>query len=422
MIRLCCEIIKNWSRHAPLWLALLAGPIFLHGQAPRSFVENRIEELADQIDDPVLAAEWDRMTESRQRYLQSLHRAQTLLRTQSEFALSSALTRRGLDSKLYRLDPWAGLDQETDFFPPIRKAYFPSGHATARTGGTAVLRQFPDRYRLAELLKLGTNSLRLEVSFLDPELHSSFPHGRSVVCRVRNDLVGVFTLNPTNTIELFRFTLESHSRFSAYSLNLGQDVKPHHFGIIPRDIVEAYVRQISTLRSWEKERMDERILSEGVPAGRSQQQRSRERASEQAAAQAIEDALRELRREIVSRAMKALEASELGRSLDDEAQRLAQWRKARPLDTLSSEGEGRSEGPGFMEKPWTAADFVTWLKAQVDHPVSDPSKLIHEQRICTALWLVEGLAARSSPFTRAAALETCLSLLSQIGPWPGGNE
>lgn len=162
-----------------------------------------------------------------------------------------------------RVDPWKTVYQETEYFPFIETVDAPQQRMSFNVDGHSLARFIPPQFRLAEMLKAGTNSVHCEPIFINPSITFDSPTRYVVNNHVRHQFIGTFSLNPgRQRIETFQIYLDSRLKVPSGFVNIGEGVKLKHYqvGDIPFKAGYNYHhRRIP----WRKERMNRNLASEG---------------------------------------------------------------------------------------------------------------------------------------------------------------
>ncbi len=161
-------------------------------------------------------------------------------------ALVVAARSLGIATGTARVNPWAGPEQEPDWWPDWTEIGITNLPGVTKPLPAGVVgRWIPARYRLAELLGLGSNHIHASVLLVDPALETSSNPRYFVESRIRYTVVGTFhrtgvlrSDGPSRTVasalpvlrETFRRELDSIRRVTSLQIHAGPDVRPERTG------------------------------------------------------------------------------------------------------------------------------------------------------------------------------------------------
>jgi hypothetical protein len=169
-----------------------------------------------------------------------------------------------------------------------------------------VAKAIPNRYRLAEALGIGTNTVHLRLSIEDGQLFSSIPYGFHIAARQRFSLTGLFRISNTEPpIQTFQQSILSRGRESTQDVHLGPDVKPHQVRLKRFSIEDLPKQHRTTL--WAQENLHLKYPSEFRTTTLSPKARQEQLPLEEKLEQSIQDNLRMLRKAIIDAQWTLLE-------------------------------------------------------------------------------------------------------------------
>jgi hypothetical protein len=198
---------------------------------------------------------WKKLRHQRHAFLKILHQIQEVLVDDHQGILSMEVD----DYMTARLNPWGGVDQPHAFKPELPPLTYWNRVPAETPLPEDISWSIPDRYRLAEAMRIGTNSVHIEVSAEDGELFANVDAGYHIGQRVRHSLIGQFWLKGENLpVRVFHHSILSRGRLNTQDILLGSEVKPHQF-TLQRRPVEALYRTGLGNRIWKEERLDLRF-------------------------------------------------------------------------------------------------------------------------------------------------------------------
>lgn len=266
-----------------------------------------------------------------------------------------------------RLNPWGPLDQETNFIPPFDQVKFPFGPAVDNYGGAETKRRVPSLFRLAELLGLGTNVLKLEAWRIDPSFHAHGNRDFAIVSRARNDIVAIFQHHEAATeIETLRLSVESRLPTGYAILRMGPEVPLRKFGIEYIDFHKDYSQGGFQRRAWDRQQLGSLVTEHAIQILPSQaQQRARNEAIIKLR-KTVRSSLEELQKRLLQRLDPAF-SSKMA-SLAPEIESLKHWEQASISNPESHHWSDRLIAPSGALDAMTSqgstaspSDFVTQL-------------------------------------------------------------
>jgi hypothetical protein len=222
-------------------------------------------------DDISLTDEWAKIAKSRQVFLESFRSIDQSLTQIASDTLRLTMGSQTNSAPNIVLRPWGSTDQETNFQPPHLGPVYWTGVPLKPPLPENLHRFIPTKYRTAELLRLGTNSIQIQLEFTDGKLFSAVEYGFEIAQHLRFTMVGSFhESNSTSAIETFRRTIDSEDRVVTQNVHLGPSVKPNkiNFGLFPAKIFTSQPHG----SPWETERLDSKFAYESQPLGESQKQ------------------------------------------------------------------------------------------------------------------------------------------------------
>ena len=225
------------------------------GELPPKFFE--IEHWAEFISDTGLSEQWQKHSEEFHRWSKTWEQFTKTAEAEFNDILRKEIRMLSDQSNL-TLDPWGGIDQESNFIPPIRSLSNHEGVPINDFGGDRTIRQIPPFYRLAELLGLGTNRLDLEFIHIDPSLEKAEGLGYLITARARNEIVARFADALTeDSIEIKRLRIDSYLPFSHTELVMGPNVPLRKFRVNPP--VPRYLTAEPEKRRWHQEQIGSKL-------------------------------------------------------------------------------------------------------------------------------------------------------------------
>lgn len=260
-------------------------------------------------------------------------------------ALAAAAKRLGLDARSDRVDPWLGADQEHGWRPDWTEIVVTNAPRMLKSIPAGVVGGWiPARYRLAEVLGLGTNRVHAAMLLVDPAFETSSNPRYLVESVIRYTLVGTFspvsersadghvrTNAPADSLalETYRRELDSRRRVIHLRIHAGPEVRPDRTSEVDSGFEEA-----DTGRSggWFNDRLADRLVTHSWPRRRSEAQRDSEAPAESALATNLAARLHEW--QALSREDLRRRAGDLGliRKLEDSrAKLIAAERGPEPL-------------------------------------------------------------------------------------------
>ena len=309
---------------------------------------------------------WQKLMHQRHVFLEILHQIQEVLADDHQGIPSMVVE----DSMTARMNPWGGVDQTLAFEPELPPlAYW--NHVPAETPlPEGISRSIPDRYRLAEVMGIGTNSVHIEVSAEDGELFTNVESGYHIAQRVRHTLIGQFWLKGENLpVRFFQYSILSQGRLNTHDIRLGPEVKPHQFKLKRRP-VEALYRTGLGNRIWKEERLDLRFPEGFNAVLLSPEQARLQHALELRVEQSIQKRLKAWRQNRVDFQWEHFTSMHIPDSLDDLQLGLVEWESVH-MDgascTLSSHAKTLLNGEQLHQRIHAQVqDAHPWLLGQVD--------------------------------------------------------
>ena len=299
--------------------------VLVHARGGES-MDAYLERWGQEIDTEALANRWQEQCDHYSFIGMNWQTFATTLEARYDKILQAQLKELWPEQDL-RLNPWGAVDQETNFTPPFDQVRFPFGPVIENYGGKETKQRIPGLFRLAELLHIGTNELKLEASRIDPSFHTHHPQEYAIVSRARNDLIGTFRVDEgAIEIETLRLSVESRLPTGYAILRMGPELPLRKFGIQYIDFRKDYSQNGYGRRAWDRQQLGSLVTEHAIEILPSQAQR-RER----------NEAIIELRRNVTSN-LKAHQNSLLQRlgstistkvtSLKNEIESLKNWERA----------------------------------------------------------------------------------------------
>lgn len=218
-------------------------------------IHSYLELWAPKLSEAVLADQWREQVENFVSIKTEWQRYVSEFESAYHEILANRLEQLNPNQEL-SLDPWGSIDQETGFIPPFDEVRFPLGPVVDNYGGNETKQRIPPLFRLAELLKIGTNQLKLEATRIDPSFQTHNTSEYAIVSRARNDLVGTFHPDESSLeIETLRLSVESALPTGYALLRMGPEVPAHKFGIHYIDFFGDYMQHSYSRRPWERQRL-----------------------------------------------------------------------------------------------------------------------------------------------------------------------
>ncbi|MDA1276850.1 MAG: hypothetical protein O2960_22770, partial [Verrucomicrobia bacterium] len=269
--------------------------------------------------------EWTQLQTFRERLIHSIAELDIALKAKSAKAVFSVMPATDTASDLLKLDPWGGIDQETNYQPRFSDLKYWTGSPALTPAPPSLHDYIPSRYRLAEMLGLGTNQMRIELYFIDAKLFTAIDYGFDITQRIRHDVTGLFQFKQTGvTVETFRQMIESKSRIGTREIDLGPEVKPHKVSFKSISAADAANGNQGT-RAWEQERLDQQMALESRSVGQSERQKQDERGRIATINRAISSELESLRNTVVAAQISFINESSMAEHLDETVVQLQDW-------------------------------------------------------------------------------------------------
>lgn len=253
-----------------------------------------LEALKQLGDQHIQDNAWRTIWSQRNSYLSHLQNIREAL----EAGREAAIAQRFRDNPSQHINPWGDLDQPVNYTPPLGPLVLWTGRRAGTPMPEGVTQAIPSRYRLAEALGLGTNTVHLRLSVEDGQLFSSITYGFHIAARERFSLTGLFRINNTKTpIQTFQQSILSRGRESTQDVHLGPDVKPHQIQLNRFSIEDLPERNRTTL--WAQENLHLKYPSEFSTTTLSPKARQEQLPLEEKLKQSIQDNFRLLRKAVI---------------------------------------------------------------------------------------------------------------------------
>ncbi len=358
--------------------------------------------------EPVSNNEWNRLSAFPESLSNSITELELALEAESAKTVFSVIPATDTTSGLLALNPWGGIDQETHYQPRFSNLKYWTGSPALTPVPPSLHDSIPSRYRLAEMLGLGTNQVHIELSFIDAKLFTAIDYGFDITQRIRHDVTGSFQLQETGvSVETFRRMIESKSRIGTREIDLGPEVKPHKVGfrsISPSDAANS----VQGTRAWEQERLDQRLALESRPVGPSASQQNDEHQRNSAINEAISRKLESLQETVIAAQTLFLEESPMAERLDNTIAALQAW------ETSHSDSSScliRPMSPRLIGKQMLEKQIVDQGKS---NSAIQLDELLPEQIRAATLTMAHGLLHRVPEAVQPVALEIFTAMLQSL--------
>ena len=301
------------------------------------------------------------------------------------------------------LDPWGSIDQETNFIPPFDQVRFPVGPAVENYGGKETKARIPSLFRLAELLRIGTNVLKLEAWRIDPSFHAQGNRDFAIVSRARNDIVAIFQHHEAATeIETLRLSVESRLPTGYAVLSMGPDVPLRKFGIEYIDFQKEYMRDFYERRAWDRQQLGSLVAEHALQILPSRaHQREREKAITQLR-QAVTTSLQQLQSRLLQHLETSLSSESVSLKIEIEA--LKNWERASITTPESHHWTAQLISPSGALQPIKSQEITS-------SPIDFVPQLAQSQSWIAFKALLNGLRRRLPDALQASANERYLAFI-----------
>ncbi len=348
---------------------------------------------------------WSEQVEHYQNLSHHWSQFEEAVRTKYQHVLSSELTRLCEPDQNVDLNPWKSASQETHYAPPLGEVRFIDGPPVQQYGGTDTKRRIPAIFRLAELLTLGTNSMSIAFSRIDPSFELLEDSGYAIANRMRNDLIGLFhPQDGSAAIETLRLSLESTFPLHFAILRMEPDTPSRRFGIEYVNQRRAYVSDSYVSRPWERHRIGARLPDHAVEIRPSKTQDDARKARIQALETEIETTLRHLQSRLLTHLHQAFE-DKYAPTLATSIQSLRDW-----------ESQADGERPRHQWNPRLILPSQVFSQTSHGTQVQAPPELAHtiaQAQIGFAFrCLLNGLRLRLAQPQRNEATEDYLAFVT----------
>ncbi|XOV69972.1 MAG: hypothetical protein ACFHW5_14800 [Verrucomicrobiota bacterium] len=360
-----------------------------------------LKRLGDQY---VQGNAWQSIWSQRNSYLSHLQNIRKALET----GRKAALAQRFSEAPSQQIDPWGDLDQPVNYTPPLGPLRFWTGRRAETPMPEGVARAIPSRYRLAEAMGIGINTVYLGMSVEDGQLFSSVPYGFHIAARERFSLAGLFRINNIETpIHTFQQSILSRGRESTQDIQLGPDVKPHQVQLNRYSIEDLPKRNGTTL--WAQENLYLKYPSDFSTTTLSPKDRQEQLPLEEKLEQIIRDNFRMLRKAVIDAQWTMLEMQGYLDNLDQLHHLFTEW---------ESPHHKEANCPMKLKANdlITSSNLKTRIESQIDSDeawVLGRATITHMEHTLNAS-LAHGLAHRVPSSTKEEIFKNYLALLEEV--------